>query len=115
MIRRPPRSTLFPYTPLFRSAVPSDARAPPENDGCVRWTPLPESSSHVVFGQLLRRRGEDLVRPVALDELAEPEERRHVRNAGRLLHVVRDDHDRVPRLELVDELLDALGGDRIER
>src|SRR5256885_6469491 len=80
MIRRPPRSTLFPYTPLFRSAVPSDARAPPENDGCVRWTPLPESSSHVVFGQLLRRRGEDLVRPVALDELAEPEERRHVRN-----------------------------------
>src|SRR3712207_8606225 len=22
MIRRPPRSTLFPYTPLFRSAVP---------------------------------------------------------------------------------------------
>src|SRR5258708_27926420 len=30
MIRRPPRSTLFPYTTLFRSAVPSatDRRCP---------------------------------------------------------------------------------------
>src|SRR4051794_41766783 len=28
LIRRPPRSTLFPYTTLFRSATPS------------RWTPL---------------------------------------------------------------------------
>src|SRR2546430_7137822 len=27
MIRRPPRSTLFPYTPLFRSSVASIARA----------------------------------------------------------------------------------------
>src|SRR3712207_7469998 len=26
MIRRPPRSTLFPYTTLFRSAPPSGAR-----------------------------------------------------------------------------------------
>src|SRR5688572_30966543 len=26
MIRRPPRSTLFPYTTLFRSAAPSAAR-----------------------------------------------------------------------------------------
>src|SRR5256885_9880931 len=31
MIRRPPRSTLFPYTTLFRSRVPSgDLRAPGE-------------------------------------------------------------------------------------
>src|SRR5436189_4804830 len=27
MIRRPPRSTLFPYTTLFRSALAQDARA----------------------------------------------------------------------------------------
>src|SRR2546422_7687111 len=27
MIRRPPRSTLFPYTTLFRSAAPGRARA----------------------------------------------------------------------------------------
>src|SRR3712207_8248356 len=27
MIRRPPRSTLFPYTTLFRSSLPTSARA----------------------------------------------------------------------------------------
>src|SRR2546430_4150455 len=27
MIRRPPRSTLFPYTPLFRSSIEAGARA----------------------------------------------------------------------------------------
>src|SRR2546426_2646208 len=36
MIRRPPRSTLFPYTTLFRSSRPSKARAeahlPPERE-----------------------------------------------------------------------------------
>src|SRR5256885_15349664 len=30
MIRRPPRSTLFPYTTLFRSAMPAV---------CTRWGP----------------------------------------------------------------------------
>src|SRR3989475_1223018 len=39
MIRRPPRSTLFPYTTLFRSGVPADLR-------------------HVRRGALLRRRGQ---------------------------------------------------------
>src|SRR3712207_8949565 len=29
MIRRPPRSTLFPYTTLFRSLARARARAPP--------------------------------------------------------------------------------------
>src|SRR5438552_9192456 len=29
MVRRPPRSTLFPYTTLFRSARPADDRQPP--------------------------------------------------------------------------------------
>src|SRR3989337_3884980 len=28
MIRRPPRSTLFPYTTLFRSPLPADRRGP---------------------------------------------------------------------------------------
>src|SRR2546421_3989260 len=33
MIRRPPRSTLFPYTTLFRSGVPRNAgRLPRERD-----------------------------------------------------------------------------------
>src|SRR2546426_8546598 len=29
MIRRPPRSTLFPYTTLFRSSLPPRPRSPP--------------------------------------------------------------------------------------
>src|SRR3712207_8593072 len=33
MIRRPPRSTLFPYTTLFRSHLPADDRARP-GPGC---------------------------------------------------------------------------------
>src|SRR3712207_7666180 len=36
MIRRPPRSTLFPYTTLFRSHIPG-SRAPcgrPNSEGC---------------------------------------------------------------------------------
>ena len=36
------------------------------------------------------------------------EEGRHVGDTRRLLHVVRDDHDRVLVLQLVDEVLDAL-------
>src|SRR3712207_7735631 len=44
MIRRPPRSTLFPYTTLFRSAV--TAR---------RATAEPERHASVVAGPLVRR------------------------------------------------------------
>src|SRR2546430_4048245 len=33
MIRRPPRSTLFPYTPLFRSIVPQDHPAAAADQG----------------------------------------------------------------------------------
>src|SRR3712207_7097237 len=39
MIRRPPRSTLFPYTPLFRSfflcRLPDGQEARPDGDECV--------------------------------------------------------------------------------
>src|SRR5688572_32259900 len=46
MIRRPPRSTLFPYTTLFRSeaARPATARGPPRRRGDQRpclGAPLP--------------------------------------------------------------------------
>src|ERR1051326_9005629 len=33
MIRRPPRSTLFPYTTLFRSVLPPGPRGPPAPPG----------------------------------------------------------------------------------
>src|SRR2546425_2633551 len=34
MIRRPPRSTLFPYTTLFRSPAPPACGAPPRAGRC---------------------------------------------------------------------------------
>src|SRR3712207_8668120 len=56
MIRRPPRSTLFPYTTLFRSAmvaaggstssaVTSRSRAPQPPDGVILRDPLADASS----------------------------------------------------------------------
>src|SRR3989449_2777988 len=54
MIRRPPRSTLFPYTTLFRSSpdvrrtshpAPSDRPAAPSGAGpanAAYWRPLPD-------------------------------------------------------------------------
>src|SRR5476651_2752104 len=42
MIRRPPRSTLFPYTTLFRSRAPSQPRVPRHSDPQPR--PLPARS-----------------------------------------------------------------------
>src|SRR6266571_7155276 len=43
MIRRPPRSTLFPYTTLFRSGR-AGRRALP--DDALTWTPAPRSEEH---------------------------------------------------------------------
>src|SRR3712207_8073223 len=40
MIRRPPRSTLFPYTPLFRSSTPR----PPAASSCRSATPARRST-----------------------------------------------------------------------
>ena len=69
----------------------------------------------VILCQLLARVRKDLIRRAVFNELAEPEEGRPVRNARGLLHVVRHDHDRVTRLQLVNQLLDSLRGDGIER
>src|SRR5690348_17512682 len=41
MIRRPPRSTLFPYTTLFRSAAGHAERRPYANDGDGQRRPAP--------------------------------------------------------------------------
>src|SRR2546426_1279807 len=44
MIRRPPRSTLFPYTTLFRSRSPRSPCIPsPQTCSCVRSPALPPS------------------------------------------------------------------------
>src|SRR3712207_9334353 len=39
MIRRPPRSTLFPYTTLFRSWSPELSPGDLRTKGCVCWLP----------------------------------------------------------------------------
>src|SRR6266536_4336028 len=47
MIRRPPRSTLFPYTTLFRSASCAGARyRAVERSPCSRRCPAPRSEEH---------------------------------------------------------------------
>src|SRR3712207_7732929 len=38
MIRRPPRSTLFPYTTLFRSQARARRRSPPAQRDRGRWS-----------------------------------------------------------------------------
>src|SRR2546430_3751123 len=47
MIRRPPRSTLFPYTTLFRSRVDRERREPPQSE-------TREKLLRMVFGALQR-------------------------------------------------------------
>src|SRR5919202_3462338 len=74
-----------------------------------------ELPGHVLLRAGVVRRGEDLLGGTMLDELAHEHERRRVRHARGLLHVVGDDDDRVALLELVDEVLDAQRGDRVER
>ena len=61
------------------------------------------------------RVGEDLVGRAFLDQIAEMEERGALRYARGLLHRVGDDDDAVVLLQLVDQLLDLGGGDRVER
>src|SRR5262249_34293453 len=81
-----------------------------------------EVAGDVFLGQSLARLSEDLLRLSHLDEVAgatafgdvHREERSGVGHALRLLHVVRDDGDRVVPLELEHQLLYASRGDGIE-
>src|SRR6266540_6156249 len=67
-----------------------------------------EPAGDVCLGALVLRTGEDLLCLPELDELAEVEEPRVIRHAGRLLHVMRNDHDRVGLFQLDDQFFDAL-------
>src|SRR5215211_3944420 len=85
---------------------------------------LAEAAGDVVLGPTVGRLGEERVGAVDLDQQPGAvagalgrfgvEEGRAVGDAGRLLHVVGDDHDRVVLLELLHQVLDAAGGDRVE-
>src|SRR5256885_10990591 len=48
MIRRPPRSTLFPYTTLFRSTAPAVPRVEPDEAAIVKMTErvIAEAAAH---------------------------------------------------------------------
>src|SRR3712207_9206568 len=55
MIRRPPRSTLFPYTTLFRSCLPAtmkaDSSEKQQNDNKYLAGAVPEVDGKVVFSK----------------------------------------------------------------
>src|SRR3954471_20379103 len=93
---------------------------PAAADGPVT-SALAEAAGDVVLGGLLRRVGEDLLGVVDFDQPAglarrlQVEERGLVADAGSLLHVVRDDHDREVLLQLGDEVFDRERRDRVER
>src|SRR6516165_6796981 len=74
-----------------------------------------ESPGNVVLGEAVARVGEQPIGLADLDQLTEMEVRGALRYACRLLHGVGDDHDRVGLAQLIDQVLDARGGDRIER
>src|SRR5687767_9922308 len=106
-----------------RSMPPSAASSSCESCSWkwTRWrsgtaTELPELARDVLLGALVAGLREDLARVVVLHEAADApalrgvevhrEERRAVGDARRLLHVVRDDDDRVELLEPQHEVLD---------
>src|ERR1039458_5148869 len=49
MIRRPPRSTLFPYTTLFRSALEILAKTGFLPSATVHYRPVPDHSFHLLL------------------------------------------------------------------
>src|SRR5215469_8800773 len=63
----------------------------------------------------MTRVGKYAIRIADLDELTEMEVRGALRDARRLLHGVGHDHDGVGLAQLIDQILDARGRDRIER
>src|SRR5690349_2155245 len=76
---------------------------------------LADTAGNIILSLLVLGIGEDVGGVAFLDQVPKVEERRTLANARRLLHRVRDDDDRVILAQLVDQLLDDRGRDRIER
>src|SRR3954464_9416266 len=100
---------------LLETRAPRPRTQRSANERTAKPRVLSKTPGDVVFRELLGRIREDALGRRVLHELAQPEERRVIRYAGRLLHVVRDDHNRIFRLQLVHELFDSLGGDWVQR
>src|SRR5438034_4342053 len=86
MIRRPPRSTLFPYTTLFRSFFPparmrarhprGRSRPGPDPKRSEEHTSELQSHSDLVCRLLLEKKNKEL-RKTTTQELSHEEERQH--------------------------------------
>src|ERR1700690_1281822 len=79
-----------------------------------------EPAGHVVLCDALLGCREELLCRAHLHQVPgavriHPEERRRLGDPRRLLHVVGDDHDREGGRELLDQLLDPLGRDGVQR
>src|SRR5581483_9655812 len=105
----------LPAEPIRGNPSLADAPAGPymARRSALRASPKP--SSDVVLGQSVPWVGEDLVGLTDLDEVTHMEVSGALRHARRLLHRVGYDHDGIIGPQLVDEILDARGGDRVER
>src|SRR5262249_10869492 len=101
-IRRPRASSSLSYALTICSVISSSLRSA-------------EAASYVVLRTLLARRRENFARIVIFDEFAEIHEGGEFGHASGLLHAVGDDDDRIVLRQLVDQLLDLRGRDRVER
>src|SRR2546425_3618277 len=97
MIRRPPRSTLFPYTTLFRSRAGRGRRSPDDRgrgDGRRRGAGCPSSRSEEHTSELQSLAY--LVCRLLLEKKNEPRYRPTVDSSegldGRLLHFTDENH-----------------------
>src|SRR4029453_14720434 len=119
-------STRTPMSSTWRRIWSSSSwKAWRRGTGASVVTTSPEPSGDVVLGPLVRRAGEDGLGAVELDQQAGTAVRLGVDlgrvegggvgDAGGLLHVVGHDHDRELVLDLLHQVLDAGGGDGVER
>src|SRR3712207_8580150 len=69
MIRRPPRSTLFPYTTLFRSDVQRLAGARREEMGLRGIEPGPDRVAGALHETARRTRAQQLVADLQIDDV----------------------------------------------
>ena len=95
MIRRPPRSTLFPYTTLFRSYEPSEEEILAEL--------LPRNLAVQIYRAILESfASEQASRMTAMDNAT--------RNAGDLINELTTNYNRTRQAFITKELIEIISG-----